>query len=363
MAKYLGKTWKKEELLACIGDPRQIAGIRPFVLSDGKAEGVKAASVNTGAGLTFMVLPGRVMDIPEAFYNGKPLHFAGCSGITSPAYFEEPGLGWLRSFFVGLLTTCGITYSGPPDEDQGKPLGLHGRISNTGAESVGIDQRWEGDEYVLSLQGTVRESSTLEENMALTRRIETKLGEKGFRLVDVIENRGFEAQPLMMLYHFNYGYPLLGPRAKVVGPVLSTEPLTEESKQGKNLEECLSYPEPQVSGEMVYYHDLGADQENKTFIALLNSDIGDGTPLGIILRFNKNELPYLLQWKSLKKGSYVTELGPGTAYPLTGRGKLREQNKLPMIQAHEQYKISMDFQVVDTIEAFEAITEEAKALC
>ena len=35
MASYLGRNWKKEELLSLIGDPSQVAGATPFVLADG----------------------------------------------------------------------------------------------------------------------------------------------------------------------------------------------------------------------------------------------------------------------------------------------------------------------------------------
>lgn len=127
--------------------------MRPCILQDGKAEGVKAARIDTGSGLSFTILPGRGMDIPDASYRGIPLHFFSGTGITAPTYYEEPGLGWLRSFFVSLLTTCGITYSGAPDEDQGQALGWHGRISNAGAENVCINQEWQDDEYVMTVQG------------------------------------------------------------------------------------------------------------------------------------------------------------------------------------------------------------------
>jgi hypothetical protein len=62
MAFYVGKEWKRSDLLSLIGDPHQIAGARPFVYMDGKAEGVRGISVNTGGGLQFTVLPGRGMD-------------------------------------------------------------------------------------------------------------------------------------------------------------------------------------------------------------------------------------------------------------------------------------------------------------
>jgi len=101
MASYLGRNWKKEELLSLIGDPSQVAGATPFVLADGKAEGVKGVSVDTGGGLSFTVLPGRGMDIAEASFRGRALSFLSGTGITSPAYYDEPGDSWLRGFFAG----------------------------------------------------------------------------------------------------------------------------------------------------------------------------------------------------------------------------------------------------------------------
>jgi len=244
MATLYGKSWQKVEFLSYVGDPAQAAGARPCVLKDGKADGVAAVQVATGVGLNLTVVPGRGMDIPEAFFEGVPLHFCSGTGITSPAYYEEPGLGWLRSFFVGLLTTCGIAYSGAPNVDQGQALGLHGRVSNAGAENVCVNQEWQGDEYVMTLQGMLRESRAMGEHLTLTRRIETRLGWKKFLLTDVIENRGFEPQPLMMLYHFNYGFPLLGPNAHIVGPVLNTQARDDEARKDRGVEECLSFPAP-----------------------------------------------------------------------------------------------------------------------
>ena len=180
MAEYLGGNWKKQELLSLIGDPKQIAGITRSTLEEGKAAGVGALQVNTGGGLEFTVLPGRGMDIAGAFFRGKALSFLSPTGITSPAYYDEPGLAWLRSFFAGLLTTCGITNAGAPSEDQGQAFGLHGRLSNAAAEDVSVEQDWQGDEYRLAVKGRIREAQAMGENLLLSRTIETRLGARGF---------------------------------------------------------------------------------------------------------------------------------------------------------------------------------------
>ncbi len=55
MAWFAGREWTKEELLARIGDPLQVAGARGSILTDGKADGVRAIEVATGSGLSFTV--------------------------------------------------------------------------------------------------------------------------------------------------------------------------------------------------------------------------------------------------------------------------------------------------------------------
>jgi hypothetical protein len=363
MAAYLGRTWTKSELLSFIGDPQQIAGATPFVLSDGKADGVKGVRVDTGGGLEFTVLPGRGMDIAGASYRGLALNLLSGTGITSPAYYEEPGLNFLRSFFAGLLTTCGITSAGAPSVDQGRSFGLHGRVSNAGAEDLAIDQEWEGDEYLIRVKGRVREAMALiGENMMLTRRIETRLGAKGFSLYDVIENRGFEGEPLMLLYHFNFGFPLLGPNARIVGPIRGVEPRDEQARSGKGVEEALLVPRPiPAYQEKVFFLELAAKQDGRTFVGLLNRDLGDGTPLGIVLRFNRRELPAFTEWKNPGRGFYVLGLEPGTMVPL-GRGPLRERGQLPMLAGQASYSVRIDFEVLDSPLQMQALEREAAEL-
>jgi len=362
MAWYAGRNWKREQLVSYVGDPLQIAGARGAVLTDGKADGVRAVEVATGSGLSFTVLPGRGMDIPFATYKGKALGFFSGTGITAPGYFAEPGLEWRRSFYVGLLTTCGIANAGAPSQDQGKAFGLHGRVANAAAENLCVDQEWEGDEFLIRLKGTMREAEAMVENLALTRRVETRLGAKGFRVHDVVVNRGFEPQPLIMLYHCNFGFPLLGPKARIVGPIRKTEPRDEEARKDRGVEECRSFPEP-VQGyqEKVFFHTLGTDNHGRTFVALLNPDAGDGEPLGIVLRWNAKELPHLTEWKMVRKGFYVLGLEPGNSIPL-GRGVLREKGVLPQLEGQAEYSMTIDFEVIDDEAGFEAIEKESKAL-
>jgi hypothetical protein len=362
MPQLFGKSWSKKELLRYLGDIQQVAGAKRFEYSEGKATGVSGVDIRTGAGLEFTVLPGRGMDIPMATYRGIPLTYASATGVTHPSYYESNGLGWMRSFFVGLLTTCGMRNIGPPGEDEQESYGIHGRISNTPAEDVSLDQAWDGDEYRIRLKGSLREARFFFENLVLTRTVETKLGWKKFLLTDVVENRGFEAQPNLLLYHFNFGYPLLGPNARVVAPINRTEPRDDEAAKDRGVETCHEFIEPQDRYlEKVFFHDLAQDNTGNTFAAITNRDIGNGTPLGVIIRFDKQSLPTCTQWKLMEQGRYVLGLEPGTAIPL-GREVLQKQETLPMIAPQQEHSMKLEVEVIDSVEEIEEIEKEAQQL-
>jgi hypothetical protein len=200
------------------------------------------------------------------------------------------------------------------------------------------------------------------ENLTLTRRIETRLGANGFRIHDTVCNRGFEAQPLMLLYHCNLGFPLLGPGARIVGPIRKSAARDEEAGKDRGLEECLTFPEPvQSYREKVFFHTMAADAGGRTFVALLNRDTGDGQPLGIVVRWSQKELPILCEWKMPCKGFYVLGLEPSTVPPL-GRGVLREQGSLPMIEGQASKDVTIDFEVLDSLAQFEDLEKQARKL-
>ncbi len=361
MPNYLGKKWKKEELRSYLSDIAAAAGAVPFIYADGKGEGVRAVDIQTGSGLQFTVLPGRGMDIHDCRYKGLPLQFFSSTGMTSPIYYEEPGLRWLRSFFGGLLTTCGITYCGAPCTDQGAALGLHGRITNTAAEQISVNQDWEGDEYVIRVSGKMREASVMGENLILARTVTAQLGSPGFTLEDVVENRGFEPQPLMLMYHFNFGFPLLSETARLAAPFVSTIPRDSQAEADNGTAEYDRFSAPRRGfQEKVFYHENACDAEGRTFAALVNEHAGGG-PLGIVLRYSKKELPEFTQWKMMNKDCYVCGLEPGTAKS-TSRAAVREEGKLQMLAPQEKRRITIKFEVLDTLSQIEQVKKQADAL-
>ena len=326
MAKLFGKNYTKSQLRKNIGDISQIGGATEFVYSQGKANSVKAIEVRNGSGLRFVILPDRGMDIAYAEYKGTPISYISKTGIASANHYDEPD--FLRNFYAGLLTTCGITYMGPPCEDDGKKLGLHGRISNIPAYDVGIVQEWQDDDFVISVRGKVRESTVFGENMVLTRTIKTKLGENKIIIEDEVENEGFEPTPLMMLYHMNFGFPLISGATEL--KTNCTNLRAKDAEAQKGIKDACKFSEP-ISGykEQVFYRDA----VKNSFAELMNKEIG----LSVKLEFDGEELPYLIEWKQMGEQEYVVGVEPST-YTVDGRAKARERNELLFLGPQENKK-------------------------
>ena len=339
MAKLFGKEWTRAELLAHVGDLSQVAGVRLLELSDGVERGVRAADVRTGGGLEFTVLLDRGMDIGAASYKGLPLAWISPAGFAHPAHFEPEGLGWLRTFGGGLMTGCGLTYLGAPGEDEGEHLGLHGRLSHLPARHVGSGQEWEMDECSFWVDGELRQARLFGENLALTRRIETWLGQNRLNIHDTVENLGDSSTPLMMLYHINLGFPLLDASCRLEAPAHNVRPRDKVAEPG--IGEWMQFQEPATGyKEQAFIHNLPADAEGWASTKLVNPTLG----VWLSLRFRKESLPNLVQWKQMGQGAYVLGLEPANC-GVEGRAKDRERGTLEFLELDESREFEVEIEV------------------
>ena len=346
MANLFNELISKENLMKRIGDISQIAGAKLYELSTGKAKAVSAVDIKTGTGFEFTVLPDRGMDIAWCSYKGIPISFISKTGVVSPNHYNEEGLGFLRGFYGGLLTTCGLTYMGAPNKDEGENLGLHGRASNTPAEDVSIYQEWEEDEFVIRLRGKIRESRVFGENITLIREIVTRLGSNKIVITDTVENCGFDTQPLMLLYHCNFGYPIVSKDTTLYTNSKVITPRDQEAEKG--ISEYNTFEEPTHKyAEQVYYHDIVPHSENIAKATLFNPTINNHG-LGAYVQFDKTQLPYFIEWKQMGEGDYVVGLEPGTWYP-EGRSKARERSELQWLKPGEKRLFHLEIAVIEEL--------------
>ena len=357
MPKFLGKSYTKQELLDRVGDVLQIGGARKFTLTDGPHAGVEAVEFRTGTGFSFLAVPGRGLDITAAEHNGRSIAWLSAAGEMSPMFFEEPGLGWLRNFPGGLVTTCGLTYAGAPCEDSGEKLGLHGRFSNTPASNVWVDGEWDGDEYRMWAVGKVRESRLFGENLVLRRKVSAVLGESKFWIDDAVTNEGPRRTPHMVLYHINGGFPAIDGGTCLVSPTKSATPRDADAEVDR---EHYYRNDPPTAGykERCYYHDMATDREGFVHAALINKD----QQFGFYVRYKRAELPEFTQWKMNGTREYVVGMEPANCR-VEGRDKDRAAGRLQFLKPGETREYHLEIGVLTTAEEiarFEALVESIR---
>ncbi len=336
-----------------MGEISQLAGARRYELTDGKAKGVEAVDIRTGSGLEFTVLPGRGMDISRASFRSVPMSFMSKTGVVSPSYYECQGVGWLRNFFGGLLTTCGLSNTGAPSEKTmgilGKQdLGLHGRIANTCADNVCVQEKWENGTFTMTVSGRVSEAMTFGECLVLSREIRAVAGVNKIFLTDTIENLSPYESPAMLLYHINAGYPLLdeGTEFKAISAkVTGVNPYSEANASGYARMES-----PRAgSGELVYFHDLVPDSDDKVRVAIMNPML----EFGMYVAFDKKELPYFTQWKACEEQDYAMGLEPGNCQPM-GYAAAKERGMVEMLPPFGQKKAHIEIGVLEDSDDMDA---------
>jgi hypothetical protein len=342
MTKLWGKSLTRNELLRNIGDISQLATAQPFELLDGNERGCRGVTLRNAAGLEIVVIAERGMGLTHVAFQGIPLGFLSTVGTAHPAYADHRGEGWLRNWPGGFLTPCGLTQVGSPCDDGGTELGLHGRVSNIPARNVHWGGKWEGDEYLLWVEGTVRETKVFGEDIVLTRRVHTTLGNPRFWVEDRVENQGFAPVPHMFLQHINLGFPLVDAATRLELPARQTEPRNEDAKPG--LESCCEFQAPTAGyREQVFYHDLKADIKGQVEVRMTNPSFQGGRGLGLAIRYAKAEYPILTEWKMMGEQMYVVGIEPTNCHA-DGRCQERDHGTLVTLQPGESRTYKLEFE-------------------
>lgn len=355
MATLFGSNYSRHQLLQHLGEISQLAGVRLGELGDGFERGVRVADFRTGSGFEFSVLLDRGMDIGWASFAGAPISWRSPTTAKAPAFYESAGLGWLRGFHGGLLNTGGLTTFGAPSNDAGEELGLHGRASYTPASHVGYGGSWEGDDYRMWVTGQLREAVVFGAYLVLRRRISARLGESRLLIEDSVTNEGYQPTPQMILYHVNFGFPVVSGESELLASSAQVTPRDEVAAPG--LEQHRRFQEPS-SGyqEQVFYHDLRADGEGYLQAAVVNRGFYNGRGLGGYVRFQREQLPRLVQWKMMGQTYYVCGLEPATNW-VEGRAKERAEGRLKLLQPGETHHYRLEIGVLTSqaeIDAFAA---------
>lgn len=334
-------------------------------LQAGLSEGVISVSLKTGKA-SFIVLPTRGMSLWKATIQGdEEVGTIGWNspvrGPVHPSYvnMQDPsGLGWLDGFDE-LLVRCGLQSNGAPefDKETGRLLyPLHGLIGNRPAHQV--DLTVDTDAQTLTLVGVVEESRFHFYKLRLTTTLTVKFDGTDIQIHDEVTNLSANPAEIQMLYHINFGAPLLDAGSHCVAPVKKLVPRNPHAASG--IANWNTYGPPQDGfEEQVYFMDFLADANGRTQALLKNAH----SRRGVSVKFNREQLPCFSLWKDtgpLSDG-YVTGLEPGTNFP-NPRSFEGKHNRVVKLAAGAKQVFELEIDIHTSAEEVAAAEEAIAAL-
>ena len=338
-----------------IGHPSQLLRVNDYFCADGFAKGMRATDLNNGP-LAVTICADKGMDLPYVSYRGYNLGYITPSGLVAPAFYDDRGDGFLRGFFAGFLTTCGLTHMGAPCSEGGREYGMHGRINNTPAEQYGVSLDQGPDGMRAAASGLMRQGVLFGEHLTLRRQLILDSGKRSFSFTDTVSNHGFARQQHMILYHFNLGYPLLSEDAELILPSASAQPRDAQAQAGLAERLKITPPSPGYQ-EQCFFCRMRKDTAGRSFAGLYNHRLG----FGVLIHYDAELLDHFTQWKLLGAGEYALGLEPGNATPL-GVAAERALGHVKVLEPQQQRVYRFRIDIIEGSGELSAAKEAASRL-
>ncbi len=326
--------------------------VQKYTLHGGKQEGVDVIVVNNGK-LSFVVIPTRGMSVAKVEMGDIRLGWdSPVKEVVHPQFINlqsRGGLGWLEGFNEWMVR-CGLEWAGHPGKDKfinntgdeaEMDLTLHGKIGNIPASEVEVVIERSAP-YRIRVLGRVDERMFYGPKLELWTEISTEPGSNTFRIEDEIKNYGAYDQEFQVIYHANFGPPLLEAGSRFVVAAKEVRPFNAHA--AKSLNQFAEYAAPAKGFiEQVYGVIPFTDQQNRASV-MLRTVAGDK---GVTMSYRTDQLPFFTLWKNttaIEEG-YVTGLEPGTGFP-ANRSVERKAGRVPKLKPNETRKFAIDFAIL-----------------
>jgi len=337
-------------------------------LRGGRQEGVDIITVDNGV-MQIVLCPTRGMGILKVTSGDLQLKWdSPVKEVVNPQFVNlasRGGLGWLEGFNE-FLCRCGLENNGHPGTDKfinnvgdeaEMELTLHGKIANIPASKVEVvvDRK---PPFALRVKGQVYESFLFGPKLQLQTELVVLPGENTFQLNDTITNKGAQEQEFQLLYHANFGSPLLAAGAEVLVPTHKVTPFNDHAAAG--MKNWSKYEGPTAGFvEQVYLLEPKADHNGHTMALLVNRATAQAASIG----WSTKQLPYLTVWKNTGAAAdgYVTGIEPGTNYP-NNRSVEREAGRVPKLAPGESREMTLTFGLHSGGNAVEAAINQITVL-
>jgi len=340
--------------------------VKSYTLRGGLQEGVDIVEINNGK-LSFAVLPTRGMGIWKGQCGDISLGWdSPVKDPVNPAFvnqMERGGIGWLKGFNEWIVR-CGLNSMGAPGPDtvldySGNEfdvnLTLHGNIANLPARAVSI----EVTDKAITIKGEVDETMMFGPALRLNSKIRTEFNSGTLTITDTVTNIGDNPTEHQLLYHINYGAPLLEKGSRMVAPFKQVAPRDPRAAEG--IDTVDTYTAPEVGFvEQGYYYELAGKRGSRETMTMLRNAEGSQASL---LRFSLKDFPCFTLWKNPtgKADGYVTGMEPATSYPNSRRFE-REKGRVISLAGGESRKTTLVIETLDTKKAIHSAEVEIKKL-
>lgn len=296
------------------GSLLQTASVEASIITDGPSAGMRRIRMVAGD-VDVELLPDRGLDLGQVRVGGVPLAWISPTGFPRAGVHDADGRGWMRAFGGGLLTTCGLLNVGPAAQDEGAEHPMHGRFTSLSAAIV----RAEATEDEVVVEGVIREAAVFGA-VELRRRISVAVGGRSIRVHDVVRNRGAHPVEPMVLYHLNFGWPLIDEGTRLDSPATAVLPRDADAAAGADTWD--TFPAPHLPyPEQVFAHELPPGQP----VAV---EVVNPRGLSVAVRFDTAQLPGMFQWRVAEPGTFVLGIEPALVPTILGRSAAREQGLL-----------------------------------
>ena len=180
------------------------------------------------------------------------------------------------------------------------------------------------------------------------------------QLEDRVTNEGFRPAPLAVLYHCNFGFPVVSPDSELLVRDLSVRPRDEAASAG--LADHLRFSPPTAGfAEQVFFHLPHVGSDGLASAAIVNRALG----FGAFVRWRAAELPVLAHWKMTGEGEYVCGLEPSTHAMTKTRREQRENGSLRDLAPGESVSFRLEVGALpdaESIASFETTLEGAEGV-
>jgi len=193
------------------------------------------------------------------------------------------------------------------------------------------------------VRGVVHEKMLFGPKLELVTEVSTEPGSTKFRIQDTVVNKGSQPQEYQVLYHYNFGKPLLGDRAKLYVPVEKVTPYNANAARDVKTWDTFAAPKAGYV-EQVYLLRPLEDDDGNVRVLLANAKGNRG----VLMKYARKELPYLTLWKNTgaDEDGYVIGIEPGSSFP-NQRKVERKAGRVPKLAGGASHTMRMDFTLLD----------------